>query len=55
MLSSRKANPLHLLTVFLMFLSAGPFAQAQVRPEGRKGLPQEHDYQKQLRAYLASL
>src|SRR5205823_3690425 len=30
-------------------------ALAQVRPAGRKGLPQEHEYQKQLRAYLAKL
>ena len=31
-------------------------ATAQARPAGRKGLPpQEHDYQKQLRAYMATL
>ncbi|MCX5660649.1 MAG: hypothetical protein NTW19_13140 [Planctomycetota bacterium] len=49
-------------TVVLLALASGlasgldgQTAQAQPRPAGAKGLPQEHEYQKQLRAYLATL
>jgi len=43
------------VTLCISFFAASQTARAQARPAGRKGLPQEHDYQKQLRAYLATL
>ena len=51
---ARFITPLVLVLLFTAHLAA-PAAFAQPRPAGVKGLPQEHEYQKQLRAYFATL
>lgn len=45
----RFASPL------LLLLAVAPMAFGQARPPGRKGLPQQHEYQKQIRTFLATL
>src|SRR5438105_3602879 len=43
------------LVLLAALFFSGSVATAQVRPAGRTGLPQEHEYQKQLRAFLGKL
>src|SRR5262245_51646541 len=53
--SHLRRSPLGVLVPLLTSVLWVPVAFAQPRPAGRKGLPQAHEYQKQLRAYLATL
>ena len=43
------------LVAMALLLTSVPFAQAQPQPAGVKGLPQAHEYQKQIRAFMATL
>ncbi len=45
---------LQLAALAVLVATAGP-TLAQSRPAGRRGLPQQHDYQKKLRAFWATL
>src|SRR5438045_4845213 len=49
------APSLRSLLVLFAVAAWTPAVLGQPRPAGRKGLPQQHEYQKQLRAYLATL
>lgn len=53
MLNSRFAR--RFLLALAALLVGAPVVQAQPRPAGVKGLPQKHDYQKQIRAFMATL